>query len=176
MIAGGTTGSSWGISSIFGSSEDRAPVKENSLNKSYNTPRSIEHSLSMIQLREVSICASYLITIPLCYLVMCIWFVTSVIAQPPIVLKPSENQTEQEALEIAITKLLLKSYYDIVRKNIEDSVPKAIIHFLVNGLIQAMKNLLICLFFSPSRLMCSVELEKSPFVPGLLWLSHDSKV
>lgn len=53
------------------------------------------------------------------------------IIQPPIVLKPSENQTEQEALEIAITKLLLKSYYDIVRKNIEDSVPKAIMHFLV---------------------------------------------
>jgi len=47
-------------------------------------------------------------------------------------LKPSENQTEQEAVEIAITKLLLKSYYDIVRKNIEDSVPKAIMHFLVN--------------------------------------------
>lgn len=51
--------------------------------------------------------------------------------QPPVILKPSENQTEQEALEIAITKLLLKSYYDIVRKNVEDSVPKAIMHFLV---------------------------------------------
>lgn len=58
------------------------------------------------------------------------------------------DDTEHQALEIAITKLLLKSYYDIVRKNIEDSVPKAIMHFLVNGLIQAMKNLLICLFFS----------------------------
>ncbi|KAF3320427.1 Dynamin-related protein 3A [Carex littledalei] len=46
------------------------------------------------------------------------------------VLKPSEHQTEQEALEIAITKLLLKSYYVIVRKNVEDSVPKAIMHFL----------------------------------------------
>lgn len=37
-------------------------------------------------------------------------------------------------MEIAITKLLLKSYYDIVRKNVEDSVPKAIMHFLVNYL------------------------------------------
>lgn len=65
----------------------------------------------------------------------CIISVTEfVIFQPPIILKPSENQTEQEALEIAITKLLLKSYYDIVRKNIEDSVPKAIMHFLVNFL------------------------------------------
>lgn len=55
-------------------------------------------------------------------------------SQPPVVLKPSDSQTEQEATEIAITKLLLKSYYDIVRKNIEDSVPKAIMHFLVSCL------------------------------------------
>ncbi|KAL0365228.1 UNVERIFIED_CONTAM: Dynamin-related protein 3A [Sesamum angustifolium] len=33
-------------------------------------------------------------------------------------------------LRITVTKLLLRSYYDIVRKNIEDSVPKAIMHFL----------------------------------------------
>jgi dynamin 1-like protein len=51
--------------------------------------------------------------------------------QPPVVLKPSEHQSEQEALEIAITKLLLKSYYNIVRKNVEDFIPKAIMHFLV---------------------------------------------
>ncbi|URE38705.1 hypothetical protein MUK42_17770 [Musa troglodytarum] len=63
--------------------------------------------------------------------------------QPPIILKPSENQTEQEALEIAITKLLLKSYYDIVRKNIEDSVPKAIMHFLVNHTKRELHNVFI---------------------------------
>ncbi|XP_073117225.1 dynamin-related protein 3A isoform X3 [Elaeis guineensis] len=53
--SGGTSGSSWGISSIFGSSEDRAPAKESSMNKSYNTPsHTFEHSLTMIQLREVN--------------------------------------------------------------------------------------------------------------------------
>lgn len=78
--------------------------------------------------------------------------------QPPAVLKPSDSQTEQEAMEIAITKLLLKSYYDIVRKNIEDSVPKAIMHFLVSFLAsfpcrlwfyvqQSIQWLLICLPF-----------------------------
>jgi dynamin 1-like protein len=46
-------------------------------------------------------------------------------------LKPSGNQPEQDATEIAIVKLLIKSYYDIVRKNIEDAVPKAVMHFLV---------------------------------------------
>ena len=52
--------------------------------------------------------------------------------QPPLVLRPSEDRSENEAIEIAITKLLLRSYYDIVRKNVEDSVPKAIMHFLVS--------------------------------------------
>lgn len=40
--------------------------------------------------------------------------------------------TEQEAVEILVTKLLLKSYYDVVRKNVQDLVPKSIMHFLVN--------------------------------------------
>ncbi|WOL03720.1 dynamin-related protein 3A [Canna indica] len=112
--SGGTTGSSW-VSSIFGGSEDRTSVKEVALNKPYSTPvHNLENTLSMIQLRE-----------------------------PPIVLKPSENQTEQEALEITITKLLLKSYYVIVRKSIEDSVPKAIMHFLVNHTKRELHNVFI---------------------------------
>ncbi|KAK8966142.1 Dynamin-related protein 3A [Platanthera guangdongensis] len=65
---------------------------------------------------------------------------------PPAILKPPEIQSEQEALEIAITKLLLKSYYDIVRKNIEDIVPKAIMHFLnieINSLIVVKISILL---------------------------------
>ncbi|KAL0905225.1 hypothetical protein M5K25_027414 [Dendrobium thyrsiflorum] len=115
--AGNSSGSgpSWGISSIFGVSENRAPAKEISSNKSLTVPsHNVEHSLSMIQLRE-----------------------------PPAILKPSESQSEQEALEISITKLLLKSYYDIVRKNIEDTVPKAIMHFLVNHTKRELHNVFI---------------------------------
>ncbi|XP_058222265.1 dynamin-related protein 3A-like [Rhododendron vialii] len=52
--------------------------------------------------------------------------------EPPAVLRPAETQTNGEAVEVKITKLLLSSYYDIVRKNIQDLVPKAIMHFLVN--------------------------------------------
>lgn len=113
---GGTSGSSWGISSIFGSSQNRAQAKETSMNnKSHAVPMNgMEHSFSLIQLEE-----------------------------PPVVLKPSEKQTEQESVEIAITKLLLKSYYDIVRKNIEDAVPKAIMHFLVNHSKRELHNVFI---------------------------------
>lgn len=51
--------------------------------------------------------------------------------QPPLVLRAADAATEQETIEIAVTRVLLKSYYDIVRKNIQDQVPKAIMHFLV---------------------------------------------
>lgn len=54
------------------------------------------------------------------------------INQPPTVLRSNDAQTEQETVEISVTRLLLKSYYEIVSKNIQDSVPKAIMHFLVS--------------------------------------------
>nr|XP_048333593.1 dynamin-related protein 3A-like isoform X5 [Ziziphus jujuba var. spinosa] len=100
-----TSSSIWGISSIFGGG-DRTTVKESSTNKAYNEHiNNVEQSFSMIDLRE-----------------------------PPPILRPSESHSEQEAIEIAVTKLLLRSYYDIVRRNIEDSVPKAIMHFVVRFL------------------------------------------
>ncbi|MQL97080.1 hypothetical protein Taro_029763 [Colocasia esculenta] len=92
--AGSGSGSSWGISSFFGGSENRSSIRDPSVSKSHNELiHSIENALSTIQLKE-----------------------------PPVVLKPSENHSEQETIEITVTKLLLRSYYDIVRKNIEDSV------------------------------------------------------
>ncbi|KAE8056222.1 hypothetical protein FH972_013012 [Carpinus fangiana] len=51
--------------------------------------------------------------------------------EPPSTLRPLE-MTEHDEVMIIATKLLLRSYYDIVRKNIQDLVPKAIMHFLVN--------------------------------------------
>ncbi|XWS63076.1 hypothetical protein CRYUN_Cryun06bG0065600 [Craigia yunnanensis] len=112
---GSTSGSTWGISSIFGGSDNRSSVKESPANKPYSEPvQTMEHSFSMIHLRE-----------------------------PPLVLRPSEDRSANEAIEIAITKLLLRSYYDIVRKNIEDSVPKAIMHFLVNHTKRELHNVFI---------------------------------
>ena len=54
------------------------------------------------------------------------------VMQPPAVLRANDALGEQETVEIAVTRLLLKSYYDIVRKNVQDLVPKAIMHFLVS--------------------------------------------
>ncbi|CAH8384547.1 unnamed protein product [Eruca vesicaria subsp. sativa] len=107
--------SRWGIPSIFRGGENRAVTKENFLNKPFNEAvEDTSQNLSMIYLKE-----------------------------PPAVLRPSETHSEQEDVEIQITKLLLKSYYDIVRKNIEDSVPKAIMHFLVNHTKRELHNVFI---------------------------------
>ncbi|PHT39534.1 Dynamin-related protein 3A [Capsicum baccatum] len=57
---------------------------------------------------------------------------------PPSVLRPGEAETEYQ-VEIIVTKILITSYYDIVRRNIQDLVPKAIMHYLVN---HAKRNLL----------------------------------
>ncbi|GFP99441.1 dynamin-related protein 3a [Phtheirospermum japonicum] len=108
-------GSNWGISSIFGSHDNRTSVKENSTSKPFIEPvHSMEQGFSMIHLRE-----------------------------PPSVLRPSETHSDQEAVEITVTKLLLRSYYDIVRKNVEDFVPKAIMHFLVNHTKRELHNVFI---------------------------------
>ncbi|KAL9244780.1 hypothetical protein vseg_018507 [Gypsophila vaccaria] len=112
---GGAPNSTWGISSIFGVTDNRAASKESSVSKSYNEPaHTLDNSFSMIHLKE-----------------------------PPSILRPTENQTETGSIEIAVTKLLLKSYYDIVRKNVEDSVPKAIMHFLVNHAKRELHNVFI---------------------------------
>lgn len=63
--------------------------------------------------------------------------------EPPPVLRPSESNSEMEGVEITVTKLLLRSYYDIARKNIEDLVPKAIMHFLVNNTKRELHNVFI---------------------------------
>uniref|UniRef100_A0A0E0DDB7 Dynamin-type G domain-containing protein n=1 Tax=Oryza meridionalis TaxID=40149 RepID=A0A0E0DDB7_9ORYZ len=89
-------------------------VAGSSSSKSVPRVHSLDNLLSIIQLRE-----------------------------PPTTLKPSENQPAQDATEVAIVKLLIKSYYDIVRKSIEDAVPKAIMHFLVNHTKRELHNVLI---------------------------------
>ena len=59
---------------------------------------------------------------------------------PPPILKPLETQIGREAVEVIVTKLLLRSYYDIVRKKVQDFIPKAMIHFLVNHILRSSPN------------------------------------
>jgi hypothetical protein len=40
------------------------------------------------------------------------------------VLHAGQSGTEQEHVEVEVTRLLVSSYFDIVRRNLQDSVPK----------------------------------------------------
>lgn len=49
-----STGSSWGISSIFGGNDNRTTAKENLSSKPFSEPiQTMEQGVSMIHLREV---------------------------------------------------------------------------------------------------------------------------
>ncbi|CAH8262182.1 unnamed protein product [Arabidopsis lyrata] len=108
--------SSWsGFSSIFRGSDGQAAAENSLLNTPFSeAAQDVSQNLSTIYLKE-----------------------------PPTILRSSETHSEQEAVEIQITKLLLKSYYDIVRKNVEDLVPKTIMHFLVNYTKRELHNVFI---------------------------------
>lgn len=109
------TRSSWGIASIFAGSNPRVSVKQNPISNSFTVPaQSMEEPFSVIHLNK-----------------------------PPNVLIPSETLSDHEAIKVAAMKLLLRSYYDIVRGIIEDFVPKAIMHFLVNHTKRELHNLFL---------------------------------
>lgn len=74
---GATVGSSWGISSIFGGSDHRTSVKENSTSKPFSDPiQSMEHSFSMIHLREVGLQSIYLIYTPYLFSLLVVYLIT----------------------------------------------------------------------------------------------------
>jgi dynamin 1-like protein len=51
--------------------------------------------------------------------------------------------TDREKIEMEIIKILIESYFNIVRKNFIDMVPKTIMYFLVNHVSDAMQNELV---------------------------------
>lgn len=46
-------------------------------------------------------------------------------------LRVQTNSSEQEEVQVEVTRLLVECYFDIARKNLQDAVPKAIMNFLV---------------------------------------------
>ena len=53
--------------------------------------------------------------------------------QPPNHVKVPENISKREQIEVDMIKKLITSYFNVVKKNINDSIPKTVINFLVNG-------------------------------------------
>lgn len=62
---------------------------------------------------------------------------------PPAVLKASGTVSEREFVEIEVIKLLLTSYYTIVKKTVTDMIPKCIMLNLVNYSREEMQRALL---------------------------------
>ncbi|PWW79205.1 hypothetical protein C7212DRAFT_340115 [Tuber magnatum] len=65
--------------------------------------------------------------------------------------------TEREQMETELIRRLISSYFNIVRETIQDQVPKAVMHFLVNFSKDAVQNRLV------------TELYKEEFFSDLLY-------
>ncbi|KAI9020062.1 Dynamin central region-domain-containing protein [Phycomyces nitens] len=66
----------------------------------------------------------------------------SISSESPIDPIPTSRST-QEDLEVELIRSLITSYFNIVRKSIQDLVPKAIMHFLVNFTRESVQNKLV---------------------------------
>ncbi|KZT56849.1 hypothetical protein CALCODRAFT_496837 [Calocera cornea HHB12733] len=55
----------------------------------------------------------------------------------------------REEMECSLIRSLIASYFDIVRQTIQDLIPKAIMHFLVNHTSQHVQNRLVASLYKP---------------------------
>lgn len=55
----------------------------------------------------------------------------------------------REEMETQLIRSLIASYFNIVRQSIQDVVPKAIMHFLVNHTAQHVQNRLVASLYNP---------------------------
>jgi len=77
--------------------------------------------------------------------------------QVPNVLRATEAPTDKEKIDSELIQSLLASYFTIVRKNIQDTIPKSIVHFLVNQTKELIQNELVAALYKED---CFVELLK----------------
>jgi len=59
--------------------------------------------------------------------------------------------SDREQVETRIIKMLIESYYNIVRKNIQDAIPKAIMYLLVNKSKDLIQNNLVTSLYKDSQ-------------------------
>ncbi|CAH0476525.1 unnamed protein product [Peronospora belbahrii] len=72
--------------------------------------------------------------------------------QVPVSMRQSDDPTDRERIETEIIKSLLASYFDIVRKNFLDLVPKAIMCFMVGHSKENIQNELVSSLYREDKL------------------------
>jgi len=69
--------------------------------------------------------------------------------EPPKKLNANACETNEEFLQVMVTRTLLGSYYRIARGILADTVPKAVMHFLVNSVSRGLRQHLIGVLYQP---------------------------
>ena len=67
--------------------------------------------------------------------------------EPPSMLRATEPETDEQLLQVKVTRILLRSYFSIVRASLVDTVPKAVMHFLVNAVQRGLQQHLIRMLY-----------------------------
>jgi dynamin 1-like protein len=70
--------------------------------------------------------------------------------EPPGKIQASEPETDEELLQVLVTRILLGSYFAISRGVLADTVPKAVMHFLVNSVQRGLQQHLIQSLYHPN--------------------------
>ena len=81
---------------------------------------------------------------------------------PEVPSQPGRKLSEREQRDCEVIERLIKSYFYIVRKSIQDTVPKAIMHFLVNYVKDNVQSELVSKLYSPSEI--DSLLSESPHI------------
>ncbi len=77
------------------------------------------------------------------------------------ILRVPGGVSEQEEVQVQVTRLLVESYFDVVRKNLQDAVPKAVMHFLVNSVQRGLQQHLIRTLYRSVCIYAPITLSSS---------------
>lgn len=70
---------------------------------------------------------------------------------PQVVSPATTPATQRERVEVSIIKMLMESYLSLVKKNVADSVPKAVMHFMVNTLKDVIQKECVARLYKEER-------------------------
>uniref|UniRef100_A0A674PCY7 Dynamin-1-like protein n=1 Tax=Takifugu rubripes TaxID=31033 RepID=A0A674PCY7_TAKRU len=135
-------------------------IEEQRRNRMRDLPAAVPRDKVLFLWLAYSSCSSLAFSVSVLSILSCDVFSSSLkapVGRPTLILLPlaarslrcvspvpvSRKLTAREQRDCEVIERLIKSYFLIVRKNIQDSVPKAVMHFLVNHVKDCLQSELV---------------------------------